>query len=425
MLREGRIMPYRDGLGSSTVKSNTATNETSTSSAVPCGGPLHGVTIIDMTAIAMGPFGTQYLGDMGAEVIKIEPPEGDVFRWVKPSRHDSMSPPYLNLNRNKRSIVLDAKSDAGKAAILAMVAKADVFVSNVRPQAMRRLGLDYPALQAINPRLIYCGCYGYSEDGPYAGRAAVDDAIQAASGFAHFQGYGLDGPRFANTVVADKVVGLHVSQAISMALYAREKTGRGQFVEVPMFECMVSFVMPEHFGGLSFEPALGDAGYARLLNPYRKPFKTSDGWVTVVPYNDHQWRRFFAFAGQPQMIDDPRYATVLARSNCFAELYKFIADTLAVRTTAECLAAFEAAQLPFAQVNTPSQLLEDPHLQAIGYWQHFEHPTEGRLCAPGIPVKFSDTPGSIRRHAPNLGEHTEEVLREFGLPQPGLPRRDV
>ena len=290
---------------------------------------------------------------------------------------------------------------------------------------MRRLGLDYPALQAINPRLIYCGCYGYSEDGPYAGRAAVDDAIQAASGFAHFQGYGLDGPRFANTVVADKVVGLHVSQAISMALYAREKTGRGQFVEVPMFECMVSFVMPEHFGGLSFEPALGDAGYARLLNPYRKPFKTSDGWVTVVPYNDHQWRRFFAFAGQPQMIDDPRYATVLARSNCFAELYKFIADTLAVRTTAECLAAFEAAQLPFAQVNTPSQLLEDPHLQAIGYWQHFEHPTEGRLCAPGIPVKFSDTPGSIRRHAPNLGEHTEEVLREFGLPQPGLPRRDV
>jgi crotonobetainyl-CoA:carnitine CoA-transferase CaiB-like acyl-CoA transferase len=147
--------------------------------------------------------------------------------------------------------------------------------------------------------------------------------------------------------------------------------------------------------------------------------------VTVVPYNDHQWRRFFAFAAQPQMIDDPRYATVLARSNCFAELYKFIADTLAVRTTAECLAAFEAAQLPFAQVNTPSQLLEDPHLQAIGYWQHFEHPTEGRLCAPGIPVKFSDTPGSIRRHAPNLGEHTEEVLREFGLPQPGLPRRDV
>ncbi len=379
-------------------------------------GPLHGVRVLDLTTIAMGPWATQNLGDMGADVIKIEPQEGDVFRYVKPCRHDSMSPPYLNFNRNKRSVVLDLKGARGKQRLLAIAAQSDVFVCNVRPQAMRRLGLDYEALRLVNGRLIYCGCYGYSEDGPYAGRAAVDDAIQAASGLAWLQGYrGEEPPRYVNAIVADKVVGLYVSQAVAMALYAREKTGRGQFIEVPMFESMVSFVAPEHLSGLTFEPPLGEAGYARLLNPFRKPFKTSDGYIAVVPYNDLQWKRFFEIAGAPQMIRDPRYATVLARSNCFGELYGFIEKTLIERTTAAWAEAFAKAELPFAVVNSFENLFSDPHLVAIGYWQSVEHPTEGKLRTPGIATKFSDTPGSIRRHAPNLGEHTEEVLRELGI----------
>jgi len=384
-------------------------------SSSTCTGPLDGVRVIDMTGVGMGPYATQVLGDMGADVIKIEPEAGDVFRFNTPARHDSMSHAFLNLNRNKRSVVLDAKSAEGRAALLRLIAGADVFVSNVRPQAMRRLGLDYASLAADHPRLIYCGCYGYSEDGPYAGRAAIDDTIQAASGLAWLQGYGADAPRFVNAIVADKVVGLHVSQAVGMALYAREKTGRGQFIEVPMFETAVAFLVPEHLAGLTYDPPLGGAGYARLLNPWRRPHRTRDGYMAVAPYNDGQWRRFFVIAGRPEMIDDPRYRTILDRSRHFAELYRFLGETLATRTNAEWTEAFEAAGLPFAPVNSFEDLLCDPHLEAVGFWRSVEHPTEGRLRMAGIPVKFSATPCTVRREAPNLGEHTEEVLREIGL----------
>lgn len=378
-------------------------------------GPLQGVRVLDLTSIAMGPWATQNLGDMGADVIKVEPPEGDVFRYVKPCRHDSMSPPYLNLNRNKRSVVLDLKTPQGKDRLLKIARKSDVLVSNVRPQGLRRLRLDYESVREDNPRLIYCGCYGYSEAGPYAGRAAVDDAIQAASGMAWLQGYRGDSPRYVNTILADKVVGLCVAQAVAMALYAREKTGRGQFIEVPMFETMVSFVVPEHLSGLTFDPPLGEGGYSRLLNPYRKPYRTKDGHIAVVPYNDLQWMRFFEIAGRPEMIRDPRYATVLSRSNYFSELYGFIESVLPKRTTAEWAEAFAQAELPFAVVNSFDALMSDPHLEAIGFWKKVEHPTEGALNMPGIPLRFSDTPGDVRRHAPNLGEHTEEVLRELGI----------
>jgi len=379
------------------------------------GGPLTGVRVLDLTAVVMGPWATQNLGDMGADVIKIEALEGDVMRSMKPNRHDSMSPAFLNFNRNKRSVALDLKSTRGKERLRKIARVSDVLVCNVRPQAMRRLGLDYASLRGENERLIYCGCYGYSEAGPYAGRAAIDDTVQAASGLAWLQGYCGDEPRFVNAIVGDKVVGLYVAQAVAMALYAREKTGRGQFIEVPMFETMAAFVVPEHLQGLTFEPPLGEAGYERLLNPYRKPFRTKDGFVSVVPYNDHQWKRFFEFAGRPEMISDPRYATVLARSKCFRELYEFIEQTVAGRSTAELVEAFTRAELPFATVNTFQSLLTDEHLAATGFWQTMEHPTEGKIRMPGIAVKFSDTPGGVRRPAPNLGEHTEEVLRELGI----------
>jgi crotonobetainyl-CoA:carnitine CoA-transferase CaiB-like acyl-CoA transferase len=371
--------------------------------------------VLDLTGVVMGPWATQALGDMGADVIKIEPLEGDVMRFLTPSRHDSMSPAFLNFNRNKRSVALDLKSARGKERLLKLARLSDVFVSNVRPQAMRRLGLDYEALTRDNPRLVYCGCYGYGEDGPYAGRAAVDDTIQAASGLAWLQGYRGAEPRYVNAIVADKVVGLYASQAIAMALYARERTGRGQFIEVPMFETMAAFVVPEHLAGLTFEPALGAAGYERLLNPYRRPFKTKDGHIAVVPYNDQQWARFFRIVGREDLLRDTRYATVLARSKHFHELYRFLEETLAARTTAQWSEVFAAAELPFALVNSFEDLLQDPHLVATGFWQDIHHPTEGATRMAGIPVKLSDTPGAIRRAAPNLGEHTEEVLRELGI----------
>jgi crotonobetainyl-CoA:carnitine CoA-transferase CaiB-like acyl-CoA transferase len=378
-------------------------------------GPLAGIRVLDLTAVVMGPWATQILGDMGADVIKIEAVEGDVLRSMKPNRHDSMSPSFLNFNRNKRSVALDLKAPRGKERLRKLARKCDVLVCNVRPQAMRRLGLDYESIRGENERLIYCGCYGYSEAGPYAGRAAIDDTVQAASGLAWLQGYCGDEPRFVNAIIGDKIVGLYVAQAVAMALYAREKTGRGQFIEVPMFESMAAFVVPEHLQGLTFEPPIGGAGYERLLNPYRKPLRTKDGFISVVPYNDHQWKRFFEVAGKPEMINDPKYATVLARSKCFSELYEFIARTVAERTTADLVEAFTRAELPFATVNTFESLLRDPHLAATGFWQTVEHPTEGKLRMPGIATKFSATPGSVRRLAPNLGEHTEEVLRELGI----------
>jgi crotonobetainyl-CoA:carnitine CoA-transferase CaiB-like acyl-CoA transferase len=375
-------------------------------------GALAGVRVVDMTTIGMGPWATQILGDMGADVIKVESAEGDIFRHVTPRRHHGMSHAFLNFNRNKRSAVFDLKTQAGRETMLRLIEGADVFVSNVRPGSLRRLGLDYESLRLANPRLIYCGCYGFSEAGPYAGRASVDDTIQAACSMASFQGKGFDAPRYVNTAAADKVCSLYVASSIAMALYARERTGRGQAIEVPMFECMVAFMMPEHLGGLTFEPPEGPAGYSRMLDAYRKPFRTQDGYMGVVPYNDAQWRRFFALAGRPELGDDPRFRTQTERSRHFTDLYSFVEETLAHRTTAEWTALLQQADIPFAAVNSVADLIDDEHLRATGFWHEFDHPTEGRLRMPGIPVSFSDTPGSLRRHAPGIGEHTDEVTRE-------------
>jgi len=390
-------------------------------------GPLDGVRVVDMTGVGMGPMATQLLGDQGADVVKVEPPDGDVFRHVTPQRHPGMSHAFLNFNRNKRSVVIDGKTAGGRERLLDLVAGADVFVSNLRAPALRRLGLDAATLLERFPRLVHCVCYGYSERGPYAGRAAIDDTIQAASGLAWLQGAaGAQAPRYANTVVADKVVGLYVAQAITAALLARTRSGRGQAVEVPMFECMASFVTAEHLSGLTFVPPLGPAGYARLLVEFRRPFRTLDGWVAVVPYTGPQWQRFFALAGRPELARDPRFASAPARSENVGELYRIVEATVAGRTTAEWLAVLADADIPFAKVNSVDDLLCDPHLAAIGFWRRVEHPTEGTLLQAGLPVTFSDTPAQVRRHAPSLGEHTAEVLAAAGpgapsAPAPGAP----
>ena len=374
-------------------------------------GPLTGVRIVDLTAVGMGPMATQMLGDFGADVIKVESADGDVFRHVTPQRHAGMSHAYLNLNRNKRSVVLDAKSDIGRAGLITLLESADVFVSNMRAPALRRLGFDADTLTARFPRLIHCTCYGYSERGPYAGRAAVDDTIQAASGVAWLQGdAGASAPQYVKTVMADKVVALYVANAITSALYAREKSGVGQAVEVPMFECMVSFLAVEHLAGKTFVPPEGGTGYSRLLNEFRRPFRTLDGYIGVVPYTDGQWKRFFELAGEPSMAADPRYSTQSARSGHFTELYAFLDAILATKSTGQWLDLLEAADIPFAPVNSLDQLLDDPHLNALGFWRRVEHPTEGTLMQTGLPVHFSCTPASVTRHAPSLGEHTDELL---------------
>ena len=285
-------------------------------------GPLAGVRVIDMTTVAMGPYATQILGDMGAAVTKVESPEGDVFRNAAPARHPGMGAAFLNLNRNKRSVVLNLKKDADKAALLDLLKDADVFASNTRPQALRKLGLSYDVLEKHNPRLIFCGMYGFSERGPYSGRPAFDDVIQAMSGLAALQGHNSsEGPEYVNTIMADKCAGLTAAYAISMALYEREKSGRGQAIEVPMFETMVSFNLLEHMAGQTFRPKMSNMGYERILSPHRRPYRTRDGFIGLLPYTTAQWKRFFEIAGTPEHAADPRFNDPVKRSENINTLY--------------------------------------------------------------------------------------------------------
>lgn len=363
-------------------------------------GPLQGVRVIDMTSVAMGPYATQILGDMGAEVIKVEAPEGDVFRTSAPAAHAGMGPAYLNLNRNKYSVTLDAKAPQDHASLLRLIDGADVFVSNVRPAALARLGLDAAALCARNPRLIHCAAVGFGQDGPYAARPAFDDIIQAMSGLADLQGRNSGAPAYVNTILADKVAGLTLAYAIPMALYERERSGQGQAIEVPMFETLVSFTLVEHLSGHSFEPPLGPMGYSRVLSPQRRPYRTRDGFLALLPYTDAQWRRFFALARRPDLAADARYADAAARARHFDALYQDLADIVAQQGTEAWLALLADADIPHSRVNTPESLFDDPHLRATGFFQRVDHPTEGPLKACGIPVRFSRTPGAIGRAAP-------------------------
>lgn len=374
-------------------------------------GALDGVRIVDMTTVGMGPMATQFLGDLGADVVKVESAEGDVFRHVTPQRHHGMSHAFLNFNRNKRSVILDLKGEAGQRSLAGLLAHADVFVTNMRAPALRRLALDAESLAPTYPRLIHCSCYGYSERGPYAGRAAIDDTIQAASGVAWLQGdAGAAEPTYVRTVIADKVLALYVSNAITAALCARQSTGAGQAIEVPMFECMVSFLATEHLAGKTFVPPEGPTGYSRLLNRFRRPLRTRDGFISVVPYTDGQWRRFFALAGTPAMADDERYRTAPQRSRNIEQLYSFVEDVVKTRETEEWLELLQSADIPFARVNSLDDLVSDPHLQAVGFWQRVEHPTEGSLLQTGLPIHFSKTPASVRCLAPGLGTDDADAI---------------
>jgi crotonobetainyl-CoA:carnitine CoA-transferase CaiB-like acyl-CoA transferase len=379
-------------------------------------GPLDGVRILDLTTVVMGPYATQILADLGAEVVKIEPPEGDVMRHNTPMRSTGMGHIFLNANRNKRSAVLDLRQPAGRAACLALAKTADVLVYNIRPQAMARLRLGYEELRAVNPRMLYVGAYGYSQRGPYAAKAAYDDLIQGAVGLPWlFREAGGEAPRYLPAIVADRATGLQLANAVCAGLYRREKSGRGQRIDVPMFESLLQLVLGEHLAGETFVPPEGGLGHGRMLAKGRRPYETKDGYLCVLVYNDKQWRAFFELIGRPELLADPRFATQEARSRDFEGAYALVAEEMRKRTTAEWLAALEAADIPVQRMNSLADILADPHLAAIGYFREVEHPSEGRLRSMAVPTEWSESPPEYRRHAPRLGEHTREVLREAGL----------
>jgi crotonobetainyl-CoA:carnitine CoA-transferase CaiB-like acyl-CoA transferase len=378
-------------------------------------GPLQGVKVIELTSVVLGPWACQILGDLGADVIKVEPPFGDSNRQLGPSRNAQMCALYLQCNRNKRSLVLDLKQPGGHAALLKLVEKADVLVHNYRPRAVRRLGLEYEDLAKINPRIVYCGTYGYRADGPYGERGAYDDSIQAASGIAMLQeSLGVE-PHYLPTIVADKTTALAVVYAVIAALFYRERHGEGQAIEVPMFETMVSFVAAEHLYGLTFEPAEGAPGYARLLSPHRKPYKTRDGYIAILPYLNNHWETFCKLAGREDLFADERFVTLSSRLENIDEMYREVSETVATRTTSEWWELLGSSVVPTMVVNSLADLLDDPHLKETGFWQEVDHPSEGRLRLAGIPVGFSRSPGSIREMPPRLGEQSGEILREVGF----------
>ena len=378
-------------------------------------GPLKGLKIIELTSVVLGPWAAQILADMGAEVIKVEAPFGDSNRQLGASHNPNMAALYLSNNRNKRSLVLDLKQSSARDALLAIVKDCDVFLHNNRPQVMTKLKLEYNDIKSVNENIIYCGTYGYGKDGPYGEKGALDDSIQAASGIAALNELVLGEPRYLPTVVADKTTAITVVYSILAALFHRERAGSGQEIEVPMFETMVSFVMAEHIWGEIFEPPLGKAGYTRLMSHHRKPYKTKDGYIAVLPYMNNHWKTFCEKVERQDLIEDDRFKNLSSRVENIDDTYSETGKILATKTTQEWLDIFTDTKVPVIVVNSLDDLFTDPHLEAVGFWQDFDHPTEGKLKMPGFPVKFSETPATIRKHAPNFDEHSLEILAEPGI----------
>ncbi len=355
-------------------------------------GMLDGIRVVDLTSVVFGPYCTQILADLGAEVIKVESPGvGDPFRWSAPApATPSMAPGFMALNRGKRSIALDLKTEADRAVMHDLLAQADLFVVNVRGKALERLGLDYESVRAIRPDIVYLHCVGFGQDGPYADLQAYDDVIQAATGTASLLPR-VDGnprPRYLPSLIADKVAGLHAAYAALAALLHRERTGEGQRVEVPMFEAFASFMLLEHLGGQTFDPPVGPVGYPRQIDPMRQPFPTADGWISIVIYTHDAWDRAFALLGDPAFIAQGKYNVPGGRGRHQDELYAHLAALTPGFTTAELLEKCHAAQLPAQPARDLGAVIDDPHLNAVGFFRRREHPSEGTYVEQAAPVRF-------------------------------------
>jgi len=377
---------------------------------------LAGVRVIDMTSTVMGPSATQLLGDHGADVIKVESPAGDTTRLIPPQKNPGMGPIYLQLNRNKRSVVLDLKQDDHLHAMRDLLATADVFVYSVRPQAIAKLGLSPQALAKLNPKLITASLVGFGEGGPYAGRPVYEDLIQGLTAVPSLMmTAGSVEPQYVPVSFNDRSVGLFAVVAILTALFHRATTGEAQHIEVPMFESMAQFVLGDHMGGRSFDPPLGPPGYPRTLTPERRPYRTSDGYICAIIYTDTHWRSFGTIVGRPNLLDeDERFTDLGTRTVNAQDIYAFVRHVMPTRTSDEWLQLMTDADIPAAPLHTLESIFDDPHLNATGFFQHSEHPTEGTLLTARGPANWSKTPPQINRPAPRLGEHTVEVLTEVG-----------
>jgi crotonobetainyl-CoA:carnitine CoA-transferase CaiB-like acyl-CoA transferase len=389
-------------------------------------GPLAGIRIVDMSSVLMGPYATQILADYGADVIKIEDEKGDLLRMAGAMRSPKMGSVFLHCNRNKRSVVIDAKSEAGYAALMKLCKDADIFVSNVRPAALKRLKMGYQDIKVHKPDIIYVSLVGYGQRGPYKNRPAFDDLMQGISGIPALASRANGGkPQYAPINLADKVAGISAVHAILAALVHKLRTGRGQSVEVPMFEVLTQFVLSDHMGGYSFDPALGPIGYNRLLSPDRRPYETRDGFLSILVYTDGHWKRFFELLGRSDEFErSPMFHDHATRTRSYDEVYSFLAAEIRKKTTAEWIVGLEASDIPYAPMHSAEDLINDPHIKAVDLIQMIDHPTEGRMRMIAPPIIFSETPASISRHPPRLGEHTQEVFEEFGIaPEPTAAKR--
>ena len=383
-------------------------------------GPLDGIRVVDMTTTVLGPVTTQLLGDLGADVIKVEPPEGDPVRYLGPRRNEGMAAMFLSNNRSKRSVVLDVKRPEARDALYRLLGTADVFVHNMRPKAAIRLQISYSDVITRNPTIIYASASGYRRDGPDCDKPAFDDVIQGASGIPDlFMKAGRE-PQFAPFAAADKISGYVLASSIGMALFHRERTGQGQEVYLPMLDTLVSFHLHEHFWGGIFEPPIGSWGYSRMATPHRQPFATVDGYICVIAVTDAQWRRLLIALDRPRLADDERFATMARRGENFDALYSAVAEAMRARTTAQWMEILSDADVPCGPVNKLEDLYEDEYFANGKFFEVREHPTEGKLRTSAVPVHFSATPCSVTKLAPRLGADTDDILTELGFDEKAI-----
>jgi crotonobetainyl-CoA:carnitine CoA-transferase CaiB-like acyl-CoA transferase len=373
-------------------------------------GPLAGIRVVDLTSVVFGPYATQIMADMGAEVFKIEPPAGDNTRWITTGPVPGMGGIYVNVNRGKRGLMLDLRQEADRETLRRLIATADVFIHSMRGQAIAKLGFDYAAVKAIRPDIVYTNCYGYSRRGPEGDKPAYDDTIQAECGIPHVQGLMNGEPGYVATIMADKVAGLHALYATMMALFHRERTGEGQEVEVTMFEAMSSFMLVEHANGAMFSPPTTPAHYHRAVEPNRRPYKTQDGHVAALVYNDKHWDAFMASVNPPWASDE--FSTLEKRAKQIGRVYGLLGETFLTRTTQEWLDTLHALHIPCARLQTTDELFDNAQLNAIGFFEEVETP-QGPVRFPGVPTWFSATPGKVRGPAPTLGQDNAAVLAEL------------
>lgn len=377
-------------------------------------GPLSCIKIVDLTTVLFGPYCTQLLGDLGADIIKVESLGGDTIRFAGASHHYGMSGVFVNTNRNKRSLAINIKTDEGRKILDRLLDRSDVFISNIRRKPLAQLGLDYAALAPLFPNLIHCSATGYGKGGPYEDNPAFDDIIQAISGLASLQAAYSSEPRYVASAVADKISGLTLALAIVAAIRHRDVTGKAQSVDVSMFETMVAFNMVEHLSGGAFDPPAGPMIYPRTTSPHRRPYRTQDGYLSIMPYTDRHWIDFFRIINRPELASDARFSSMTARTTHIDELYGLLSEEVALHTSSWWLEVLKVNDIPVVKVQTPQELLCDGHVVQTGFIRRDFHPTEGTVISFESSMRFSDSPTQMARLAPNLGEHSAVILEELG-----------